>query len=80
MAGLIIIPALHAFSLLFEGIIWIYVPILCVVTNDCMAYFFGSLLGKKLIKYKFLDISPKKTWEGFIFGGIATIILSVIWA
>ncbi len=42
-----------------------------VWTNDTMAYFVGSLFGKRKL---FERISPKKTWEGFIGGGIFTVL------
>ena len=33
--------------------------------------------GKKFIKYNFFPyLSPKKTWEGFIGGGICTLLYS----
>ncbi len=39
-------------------------------TNDTLAYVFGSLLGKHRL---FKRISPKKSWEGSIGGGIMTL-------
>ena len=39
-------------------------------------YFTGFLLGKKFIKRRFLRLSPKKTWEGFLGGMICTLIFS----
>ena len=39
--------------------------------NDTMAYMVGSLIGKT----PFSKISPKKTWEGTIGGGILCIIV-----
>lgn len=48
---------------------------LLVWTNDTMAYLIGSRWGRfKLVE----QISPKKTWEGTIGGGICTVI--VAWA
>lgn len=43
--------------------------------NDTAAYLIGSQIGKHKL---FPRISPKKTWEGSIGGGISTIILSGI--
>jgi phosphatidate cytidylyltransferase len=41
--------------------------------NDTFAYLVGSLLGRtKLLE----RISPGKTWEGFIGGGLATLVLA----
>ncbi len=44
-----------------------------VWTNDTMAYLIGSTLGKRKLLER---ISPKKTWEGFIGGGICTALLA----
>src|SRR5699024_10723808 len=50
------------------------VPVSMLVINDVMAYIFGFFFGKtRLIK-----LSPKKTWEGFIGGGLATVVLGVV--
>merc|ERR1711971_935845 len=46
-----------------------------VVTNDVFAYFSGMLCGRKFIRRPFIALSPNKTWEGFIGGGIFTIIV-----
>ncbi len=47
--------------------------LLLVWTNDSMAYFIGSQLGKHKL---FERISPKKTWEGAIGGGICTMLIA----
>lgn len=45
--------------------------------SDTFAYLFGSRIGRtKLLE----RISPKKTWEGFIGGGIGTYILGYIFS
>lgn len=44
-------------------------------TNDTGAYLAGKFLGKHKL---FERISPKKTWEGSIGGGVLTIILAYI--
>ncbi len=49
-------------------------PLLLIVSiwvNDTMAYFVGSLIGKNPLS----SISPKKTWEGTIGGGILCVIV-----
>ncbi|XP_055388263.1 phosphatidate cytidylyltransferase, photoreceptor-specific-like [Condylostylus longicornis] len=58
----------------FEGLIWFVVPVSMIVCNDIMAYMFGFFFGKTPL----IQLSPKKTWEGFIGGGFATIIFGVI--
>ena len=47
--------------------------LLLIWTNDTMAYFVGSQLGKRKL---FERISPKKTWEGTIGGGICTVLMA----
>lgn len=50
------------------GVIWLY---------DSGAYIFGVSLGRHRL---FERISPKKSWEGAIFGGIAAVALSpLLW-
>lgn len=56
---------------MFEGLIWFVIPVSLIVTNDCMAYLFGFFFGKTPL----IKLSPKKTWEGFIGGGVATVII-----
>ena len=53
----------------FFGIIWAILPMSTVVANDVFAYGFGKLFGK----HPLTQLSPKKTWEGYIFSAIATI-------
>ena len=45
--------------------------------NDVMAYFAGRAFGKHPL---FKRISPKKTWEGSIGGGISTLIVAAAFA
>ncbi|MDA3852776.1 MAG: phosphatidate cytidylyltransferase [Bacteroidales bacterium] len=52
------------FLLIIFFLVWI---------NDSFAYLFGVSLGKHRLWER---ISPKKSWEGFIGGGLTTLILS----
>uniref|UniRef100_A0A8C0XXT6 Phosphatidate cytidylyltransferase n=1 Tax=Cyprinus carpio carpio TaxID=630221 RepID=A0A8C0XXT6_CYPCA len=61
---------------LFEGMIWFIVPISIVICNDIMAYIFGFFFGRTPL----IKLSPKKTWEGFIGGFFATVVLSFFFA
>lgn len=61
---------------LFEGIIWVMLPLGIVILNDIFSYVFGKLLGKTPL----IRLSPKKTWEGFILGGISTVIFGTLLA
>ncbi len=61
-----------------EGI-FITMIFLAVWMSDTFAYFGGKFLGGKIIKTKFSErYSPKKTWEGFFTGSIASVITTVI--
>lgn len=42
-----------------------------IACNDCWAYFTGKYLGKTPL----IKLSPNKTLEGFIGGGVATFIM-----
>lgn len=48
----------------------IFFPFLLVWLNDTFAYLFGSQFGRHKL---FPRISPKKSWEGAIGGGLVTI-------
>lgn len=50
------------------------VPVSMIVINDVMAYMFGFFFGRTPL----IKLSPKKTWEGFIGGGISTVILGLM--
>lgn len=70
-------PILHPPSsliiLIFQGLIWFIMPIMMVIINDVMAYMFGFFMGRTPL----IKLSPKKTWEGFIGGGISTVFMSL---
>ncbi|KAK7071201.1 hypothetical protein SK128_003821 [Halocaridina rubra] len=59
---------------IFHGMIWFIVPVSMIVINDVMAYMFGFFFGKTPL----IQLSPKKTWEGFIGGGISTLFLGML--
>lgn len=50
------------------------VPVSMIVINDVMAYMFGFFFGRTPL----IKLSPKKTWEGFIGGGISTVIFGLM--
>jgi phosphatidate cytidylyltransferase len=50
-------------------------PILVTVAADTAAYFVGSSIGNRPLA---ADISPGKTWEGVIGGGLGAIVISFI--
>lgn len=55
---------------LFEGLLWFFLPVSMVICNDIFAYIFGFFFGRTPL----IKLSPKKTWEGFIGGGVTTVI------
>eukprot|EP00040_Diaphanoeca_grandis_P017162 m.89164 g.89164 ORF g.89164 m.89164 type:complete len:446 (+) comp26270_c0_seq1:143-1480(+) len=57
-----------------SGTFWFFFPAFLVINNDCWAYVYGMLFGKRFIKRTFLALSPNKTWEGFIGATIMTVI------
>ena len=74
--------------MVMDGLIWFILSTTTVITNDTMAYFCGMLFGKKwklsvgltsrFIKKPLTSLSPNKSWEGFIGGGICTVIIGQI--
>jgi phosphatidate cytidylyltransferase len=59
---------------IFNGLFWFTFPFLLVCVNDIMAYVCGITCGRKFIHRPFIRFSPNKTWEGFIGGGICTMV------
>lgn len=59
---------------IFQGLIWFIVPVSMIVCNDVWAYLFGFFFGRTPL----IKLSPKKTWEGFIGGGFATVVFGLI--
>lgn len=70
---LIVVQAHFIMNNVFEGMIWFFLPVSLVITNDIFAYICGMMFGRtQLIK-----LSPKKTVEGFVGAWIFTVILGV---
>eukprot|EP00963_Diacronema_lutheri_P014318 scaffold2859_cov349-Pavlova_lutheri.AAC.55 len=59
-------------SNIFSGILWFLLPCAFVIVNDIMAYLSGFFFGRTPL----IDLSPKKTWEGFIGALISTMMIS----
>ncbi|CAF0993257.1 unnamed protein product [Adineta ricciae] len=59
-----------------EGMIWFLFPVSLIICNDIMAYMFGFFYGRTPLT----KLSPKKTWEGFIGGGVSTLVFGFILA
>lgn len=80
-----------AVPMIMDGIIWVVLPCMTVAFNDTMAYFFGMAFGRKyahrsrsyfyrFYPYPLTPLSPNKSWEGFIGGGFASIVIGEIMA
>ncbi|KAK5175480.1 phosphatidate cytidylyltransferase [Saxophila tyrrhenica] len=68
---LIVVQAHFIMNNIFEGMIWFFLPVSLVITNDIFAYVCGITFGRtQLIK-----LSPKKTVEGFVGAWICTILI-----
>ncbi|XP_008193165.1 gustatory receptor Gr83 isoform X1 [Tribolium castaneum] len=67
---LIVLQSYMIIGNMFNGLIWLILPVSLVILNDIFAYVFGRLCGKTPL----IKLSPKKTWEGFIGGVVGTFI------
>ena len=59
---------------ILEGLVWFFLPVSCVIANDCFAYICGFFFGRT----RLIRLSPKKTWEGFIGGFICTVVFAMV--
>ncbi|KAI9026520.1 phosphatidate cytidylyltransferase [Phycomyces nitens] len=53
-----------------KGLIWFVLPASLVAVNDISAYTFGLVFGRHQLSF----LSPRKTWEGFGGGLVATLL------
>lgn len=53
-----------------DGVVRFVFPVSLVTCNDIAAYFFGCLFGRTPL----IRVSPRKTWEGFVGGFLATVM------
>jgi len=67
-------PAFLLNKATMSGLIWYVMPMSLITINDIGAYMVGFFGGKTPL----IKLSPKKTREGFIGGGIITVILGTI--
>ncbi|KAF2193100.1 phosphatidate cytidylyltransferase [Zopfia rhizophila CBS 207.26] len=74
MALFLIVGQAHfVINNIFEGMIWFFLPVAMVITNDIFAYICGITFGRTPL----IKISPKKTWEGFLGAWVFTIIFGL---
>jgi phosphatidate cytidylyltransferase len=61
---------------ILQGIFWFFLPVSLVIINDIAAYVCGFFWGRTPL----IQLSPKKTWEGFIGAFFLTIIWSIFFS
>ncbi|OBZ87724.1 putative phosphatidate cytidylyltransferase [Choanephora cucurbitarum] len=71
---LIVFQAHFIVDNILEGLIWFVLPAALVVCNDIFAYICGFFYGKTPL----IQLSPKKTVEGFVGGLIFTLIFGFL--
>ncbi|KAF2722996.1 phosphatidate cytidylyltransferase [Polychaeton citri CBS 116435] len=71
---LIVVQAHFIMNNIFEGMIWFFLPVSLVILNDIFAYICGITLGRTQL----IQISPKKTVEGFVGAWIFTILFGFV--
>jgi phosphatidate cytidylyltransferase len=57
-----------------NGKIWIFFLLTVIFANDMGAFYFGKFFGKHKL---YEAVSPNKTWEGAIGGGLCSIIAAL---
>ncbi|KAJ3383267.1 hypothetical protein HDU84_003746 [Entophlyctis sp. JEL0112] len=73
---LVVVQSQFIIKNIFEGLVWFLLPVSLVICNDISAYVFGFFFGKTPL----IQLSPKKTWEGFIGAFGTTIIFGFFFA
>ncbi|ODV97205.1 hypothetical protein PACTADRAFT_48955 [Pachysolen tannophilus NRRL Y-2460] len=59
---------------ILSGLIWFLLPVGLVITNDIFAYLCGITFGRT----RLIEISPKKTVEGFVGAWVCTALMSIL--
>jgi phosphatidate cytidylyltransferase len=59
-----------------EGMIWFVIPVTLINVNDIFAYLSGVMFGK----HPLIELSPKKTVEGFIGAAFWTVVTGYLLA
>lgn len=57
----------------YKGYFWVIITNGSVVVNDVMAFVFGKLFGRTPL----IKLSPSKTVEGFVGGGVSTVLFAL---
>ncbi|KAJ2965127.1 hypothetical protein NQZ79_g170 [Umbelopsis isabellina] len=76
MALLLVVVQSHFIvNNILEGMIWFVLPTSLVICNDIFAYICGFFWGRTQL----IQLSPKKTVEGFVGAWICTLIFGFLW-
>ncbi|KAI8988548.1 phosphatidate cytidylyltransferase [Mycotypha africana] len=73
---LIVVQAHFIVDNILEGLIWFILPAALVILNDIFAYVCGFFWGRTPL----IQLSPKKTVEGFVGGLIFTLVFGFVLA
>ena len=57
----------------YKGYFWMVITNGSVMINDIMAFVFGKTMGRTPL----IKLSPNKTVEGFIGGGLSTCVFAI---
>ena len=55
---------------MFQGLFWFVLPAILIISNDSWAYVWGLAFGRTPL----IQLSPRKTWEGFAGAFVSTIV------
>jgi len=58
----------------YQGYFWLVITNGSVMMNDIMAFVFGKAFGRT----KLIQLSPNKTLEGFVGGGVSTVVIALV--
>jgi phosphatidate cytidylyltransferase len=58
-----------------DGLYWTLTVLVAVVSTDTAAYLVGSAIGRRRL---IPDISPGKTWEGYLAGVVASMLITSV--
>jgi len=76
--SLFVVQLKMAIHNVYMGLFWFVFPLLLVAANDTFAYLVGFAIGKRFIKRPLLELSPNKTWEGFLGGAVCTMAFGYV--
>ncbi|KAG0163251.1 hypothetical protein DFQ28_011660 [Apophysomyces sp. BC1034] len=72
---LVVVQSHFIVNNILEGLIWFVLPVSLVICNDIFAYVCGFFWGRTQL----IQLSPKKTVEGFLGAWVCTLIFGFLW-